>query len=225
MDIQLTEEQKDILKGKICPYCHIPSEYKSSVEVYGEDYGMIYYCPKCGAYVGVHRGTNQAKGRLANVELRRCKIEAHRYFDEIYKRGLMKRTEAYEWLSKQLGLPPEYTHIGMFNRETCAKVVDVSKKILEMRFALRKQEKIKAVFGDETLTRIKESLTRYFAADRSDYPEGLRTIEDDFNQLPGEPYSTIDINDVGNDNRMIEFYVTGKKYDVYHLAFKGFTKG
>ena len=151
MDIQLTEEQKDILKGKICPYCHIPSEYKSRVEVYGEDYGMIYYCPKCGAYVGVHRGTNQAKGRLANVELRRCKIEAHRYFDEIYKRGLMKRTEAYEWLSKQLGLPPEYTHIGMFNRETCAKVVDVSKKILEMRFALRKQEKIKAVFGDETL--------------------------------------------------------------------------
>lgn len=114
---------------------------------------------------------------------------------------------------------------GMFNRETCAKVVDVSKKILEMRFALRKQEKIKAAFGDETLTRIKESLTRYFAADRSDYPEGLRTIEDDFNQLPGEPYPTIDINDVGNDNRMIEFYVTGKKYDVYHLAFKGFTKG
>ncbi len=45
MDIQLTEEQKDILKGKICPYCHIPSEYKSSVEVYGEDYGMIYFAP------------------------------------------------------------------------------------------------------------------------------------------------------------------------------------
>lgn len=25
--------------------------------------------------------------------------------------------------------------------------------------------------------------------------------------------------------RMIEFYVTGKQYDVYHVAFKGFTKG
>lgn len=42
---------------------------------------------------------------------------------------------------------------------------------------------------------------------------------------PGESYPTIAINDVGNDDRMIEFYVTGKQYDVYHVAFKGFTKG
>ena len=38
---------------------------------YGVDYGMIYYCPQCGAYVGVHKGTDRAKGRLANAELRR----------------------------------------------------------------------------------------------------------------------------------------------------------
>lgn len=50
-------------------------------------------------------------------------------------------------------------------------------------------------------------------------------FESDYNQLPGEPYPTIAINDVGNANRMIEFYVTGKQYDVYHVAFKGFTKG
>lgn len=100
-------------------------------------------------------------------------------------------------------------------------------KQIPMRWALRKQDKIKAAFepnGDEILTRIKESLTRYFAADRSEYPEGLRDIEDDFSQLPGEPYPTIAINDVGNDSRMIEFYVIGKQYDVYRLAFKGFTK-
>lgn len=77
----------------------------------------------------------------------------------------------------------------------------------------------------EMLNRIKESLTRYFSADRSDFPEGFRDIESDYNQLPGEPYPTIAINDVGNANRMIEFYVTGKQYDVYHVAFKGFTKG
>lgn len=96
------------------------------------------------------------------------------------------------------------------------------------RFALRKQDKIKAHFepnGDEMLNRIKESLTRYFSADRSDFPEGLRDIESDYNQLPGEPYPTIAINDAGNPERMVEFYVTGKQYDVYHVAFKGFTKG
>lgn len=181
MDIRLTEEQREISSGRICPYCHVPTEYKNSIEVYGVDYGMIYYCPQCGAYVGVHKGTGRAKGRLANAELRRCKIEAHRYFDELYKRGLMKRREAYKWLSDQLGLPPEYTHIGMFNPETCAKVVDVSKKhLLTMRFALRRQDKIKAHFepnGDEMLNRIKESLTRFFAADRSEFPEGYREIE------------------------------------------------
>lgn len=229
MDIRLTEEQREILSGRICPYCHVPTEYKNSIEVYGVDYGMIYYCPQCGAYVGVHNGTDRAKGRLANAELRRCKIEAHRYFDELYKRGLMKRREAYKWLSDQLGLPPEYTHIGMFNPETCAKVVDVSKKyLLTMRFALRRQDKIKAHFepnGDEMLNRIKESLTRYFSANRSDFPEGFRDIEDDFNHYPGDPYPTIAVNDVGDPDRMIEFYVTGQQYDVYHLAFKGFIKG
>lgn len=104
----------------------------------------------------------------------------------------------------------------------------LSEKLLTMRFALRRQDKIKAHFepnGDEMLNRIKESLTRFFAADRSEFPEGYREIEDCFNQLPGEPYPTIAINDVGNDDRMIEFYVTGKQYDVYHVAFKGFTKG
>lgn len=50
-------------------------------------------------------------------------METKKNFDELYKRGLMRRREAYKWLSDQLGLPPEYTHIGMFNPETCAKVV------------------------------------------------------------------------------------------------------
>lgn len=226
--MQLTEEQREIMKGKICPYCHIPTEYKNSVDVYGVDYGMIYYCSKCRAYVGVHKGTDRAKGRLANAELRRCKIEAHRYFDEIYKRGLMKRSEAYKWLSEQLGLPTEYTHIGMFNPETCAKVGDVSKKYLEtMRFALRNQDKIKAHFepnGEKILQRILDSLKRHFSSYWSEMPPGYQEIDDHFNHYPGDPFPTMEINDVGNDSKMIEFYVTGKQYDVFHLAFKGFTK-
>lgn len=60
-----------MLKGRICPYCHIKTEYKNSVDIYGADYGMIYICPKCRAYVGVHKGTDKAKGRLANEYLRR----------------------------------------------------------------------------------------------------------------------------------------------------------
>lgn len=122
-----------------------------------------------------------------------------------------------------------YPYSGWFTGRTVTDGRGIKNllKQIPMRFALRKQEKIKAYFepnGDEMLNRIKESLTRFFAADRSEFPEGYREIEDCFNQLPGEPYPTIAINDVGNDDRMIEFYVTGKQYDVYHVAFKGFTK-
>lgn len=108
-----------------------------------------------------------------------------------------------------------YPYSGWFTGRTVTDGRGIKNllKQIPMRFALRKQEKIK------------ESLTRYFSADRSDFPEGFRDIESDYNQLPGEPYPTIAINDVGNANRMIEFYVTGKQYDVYHVAFKGFTKG
>lgn len=122
-----------------------------------------------------------------------------------------------------------YPYSGWFTGKTVKDgrgIMNLLKQI-PMRWALRRQEKIKAAFepnGDDVLTRIKESLTRYFSADRSEFPDGYREIEDDFNQLPGEPYPTIAINDVGNDSRMIEFYVTGKQYDVFHLAFKGFTK-
>lgn len=123
-----------------------------------------------------------------------------------------------------------YPYSGWFTGRTVTDGRGIKNllKQIPMRFALRKQDKIKAHFephGDEMLNRIKESLTRFFAADRSEFPEGYREIEDCFNQLPGEPYPTIAINDVGNDDRMIEFYVTGKQYDVYHVAFKGFTKG
>lgn len=123
-----------------------------------------------------------------------------------------------------------YPYSGWFTGRTVkdGRGINNLLKQIPMRWALRRQEKIKAAFephGDDVLTRIKESLTRYFSADRSEFPDGYREIEDDFNQFPGEPYPTIAINDVGNANRMIEFYVTGKQYDVYHVAFKGFTKG
>lgn len=126
----LTDIQKLMLHGKVCPYCKGKSEYVSSEVVYGIDYGMLYLCRKCDAYVGVHSGTNRAKGRLANKELRALKIDAHKYFDKIWRDKHMSRNEAYLWLSKQLKIPHEYTHIGMFNPNTCLVVISVCKKYL-----------------------------------------------------------------------------------------------
>lgn len=126
----LNETQQLIMSGKICPYCKNETEYVDSSVIYGKSYGMIYLCKKCDAYCGVHKGTDKALGRIANAELRQWKKEAHKYFDIIWKENHEKRHNAYKYLSEHLGLPIEYTHIGMFSVETCKKVVDWSKMIL-----------------------------------------------------------------------------------------------
>jgi hypothetical protein len=109
----------EIVSGKICGYCNEPPEFVDSKEIYGKSYGMIYLCRVCRAYCGVHKGTDVALGRLANRELRELKKEAHHWFDQIWKSGKMSRSEAYDWLSKQLDIPVKYTHIGMFDEALC----------------------------------------------------------------------------------------------------------
>lgn len=128
--MQLTEIQKLIIEGKICPYCNGNSEYVDSIVIYGKSYGMIYLCKSCDAYCGVHAGTSKSLGRLANSKLRKAKKEAHKYFDKIWKNEHLKRDEAYKWLSEKLKIPLQYTHIGMFSEKTCEEVIFLSKQIL-----------------------------------------------------------------------------------------------
>lgn len=126
----LTQEQKEILKGKICPYCKKPTEFCDSSIVYNKSFGMIYYCKDCNAWVGVHKGTDRALGRLANSELREFKKEAHKYFDQIWKLNYMSRKEAYAWLASGISVPQEYVHIGMLSVKTCKEVIFLSKQFL-----------------------------------------------------------------------------------------------
>ena len=143
--MELTERQKLIIVGKICPYCGNPTEFVDSSVVYRRSYGMIYLCSGCDAYVGVHKGTNRALGRVARKPLRKMKHQAHEYFDKIWQLGYMKRTEAYAWLSRVLDLPSEYTHIGMFSEITCVRTINFSKQLLndyrELDLSKRKEPK------------------------------------------------------------------------------------
>lgn len=126
----LTKQQEEIIKGKVCPYCKCKTEFVDSSVIYSRSYGMVYLCKKCNAYVGCHKGTDKALGRLANKSLREAKKEAHRHFDVIWKEKHLTRNEAYLKLSNYLGLPPKYTHIGMFREDTCKKVIEFSKAFL-----------------------------------------------------------------------------------------------
>ena len=116
----------------VCPYCGAVSILTDSKVVYGKSYGMIYLCrnyPKCDAYVGVHKRTNEPLGRLANPELRHWKKAAHSAFDKVWESGRMSRAEAYKWLSDKLRIDPGECHIGMFDVGVCKSVVSVCKNI------------------------------------------------------------------------------------------------
>lgn len=112
-----------------CDYCGKRAEYvNSSVIYHGHSYGMIYLCRACDAYVGVHRGTDIPKGRLANATLRKWKCAAHAAFDPIWQSKQMHRQEAYGWLSEQMGIPKKLTHIGMFDVANCKRVIQICNK-------------------------------------------------------------------------------------------------
>jgi hypothetical protein len=121
---------KEILSGKICPYCNRKTDYIDSSIIYGSSYGMVYACYNCNAWVGVHRGTDEALGRLANKELREAKKLAHLYFDQIWQKKLLSRQQAYSWLSSVLSIAPKYTHIGMFDLDLCKNAAFHSQKFL-----------------------------------------------------------------------------------------------
>jgi len=115
------------MKKVTCPYCGCRARYVDSAVIYGRSYGMAYLCKPCDAYVGVHKGTDQPLGRLANKELREWKKLAHAHFDPIWRYGrfMGRRTDAYAWLSEQMGLPRQETHIGMFDVALCRRVVKI----------------------------------------------------------------------------------------------------
>lgn len=121
----------DILFGKICPYCHKTPKLIDSKEIYGQSYGLVHYCSDCHAWVGCHPGTNKPLGRLASGSLRYWKKQAHYYFDGLWRKkakieGISKnkaRQMGYKWLSKELNIPPRFTHIGMFDVNVCKQVV------------------------------------------------------------------------------------------------------
>lgn len=121
---------------KTCRYCKHPAALLRLGDAgypYQRDYGPVWTCTPCQAWVGCHPGTEKALGGLANAELRAAKMEAHAAFDPLWKRKIARencsksqaRRAGYRWLSEQLGIPYEKTHIGYMNLDECRKVVEV----------------------------------------------------------------------------------------------------
>lgn len=122
--------------GERCNYCGKPPQLlraQNDGYPYAQDYGPVWCCIPCRAWVGCHPNTVIPLGRVANKELRQAKMAAHAVFDPMWKQHQRvaycskqeARKVAYDWLAEQMGLPVKKTHIGMFDVEDCQRVVQL----------------------------------------------------------------------------------------------------
>lgn len=108
-----------------CPYCGQQARCITSEQFYGRDFGSnIYECRSCDAYVTTHGRSLVPKGTLANAETREWRKKAHAAFDPIWKTGRMQRRAAYSWMQNVMEMTPEQAHIGMFDVESCKKLIE-----------------------------------------------------------------------------------------------------
>lgn len=129
-----------MLPGRLllCDYCDTPATFCASSEhvYHGRNYGPIWHCASCDAWVGCHKGNGGTRplGGLANAELRNARRQAHVAFDPVWQKlmptnGCSKakaRGNVYVWLADKLGIDPTVCHIGMFDIDLCARTVETA---------------------------------------------------------------------------------------------------
>lgn len=124
-----------------CGYCNKPAKFhRDSRHIYGgRDFGPVWDCRPCDAYVGCHPDLSP-KGTLANAARRQMRRLAHEAFDPLWtdwqlaypdlarnsgKIRQVMRVRAYEWLAHHMELPFEQTHIAMFDEAQCTQVINL----------------------------------------------------------------------------------------------------
>lgn len=115
-----------------CNLCGGTVEKRSNADVYGREFGrwpFIYLCLKCGAYVGLHPGTERALGTLADVHTRVARRTLKPGFERIWKERLCSRTQAYKLLAEELGITADRCHWGLFDFDECNAAAKASERV------------------------------------------------------------------------------------------------
>jgi len=103
-----------------CPECGARMVLRNS------RFGLFFGCtkyPECRATHGAHQDLGVPLGVPADKETKQWRVKAHEAFDTLWKNGRMSRTKAYEWMRGAMGLSEEEAHIGMFDKETCVRLM------------------------------------------------------------------------------------------------------
>lgn len=134
---QLSNLEKDVLSGKICPYCNCETKRVTDRDIYGphSNYNRSFIQCEMNAdhYVGTF-ANGQALGRLADAELRKLKREGHALFDQLWQGEnavFRTRDQAYVWLARNMHLSNDLTHFAMFNNEQCLQSMHLLREFLK----------------------------------------------------------------------------------------------
>jgi len=121
------EERKEAAKEAFpfgCNLCTGDVILVDSTIVYGSSYGNIYYCLRCGNYVGVHKETDKPLGLIADEQTRKARIYAHEIFDNLFKSKLMTRHNSYKILQAIMDMSQDEAHISRFDKEQCGELIN-----------------------------------------------------------------------------------------------------
>ena len=115
--------------------CGTPAALATGADVYPHRPDLhskrFWVCPSCpNSYVGCHPGTSDALGTPADVATRKARQTTHRWFDRIWRKGGVKRTEAYAWLRVEMGLRKADCHISMFSAEQCERAIAACRRVM-----------------------------------------------------------------------------------------------
>lgn len=136
---------KKISKGHkkpvLCPYCGGQALLKDGFAIFNNSHiKKLFVCvryPECDSYVSAHEGTLEPMGSLASPVLRKKRRMAHYHFDQLWKRGIFTRSEAYRWLCYRFGGNARYIsthlHIGAMSEVMCDRVIVEAKRALWAR--------------------------------------------------------------------------------------------
>lgn len=114
-----------------CPYCAELCTLVAGTVIYPRrpDLAPLKYwdCRPCDAYCGTHANSprHAPLGAPANKPLRLLRHRVHLAFDPIWRRGTMRRFDAYAWLARQLGMTQKKCHVGFFNEDQATRALEI----------------------------------------------------------------------------------------------------
>lgn len=105
--------------GMVCP------KHRTVMVPASTRYGLRFSCPSPGCDVV---GWDSPTSTPADAETRAARNKAHDAFDPLWRgRGARVRSKLYRKLSEFLCIPLKQTHIGMFDKEICEKVIEFAR--------------------------------------------------------------------------------------------------